>query len=146
MMLLEGLLELEDVDEVVARVGGQADEKTEVDECEDNIAQIGRRAHTPMVEHDARQDPVALEGEVATRFSELATGNVPTLGKPELGKLERREHEQIRALVKSRIARAYAFHDAISKCQLCHSATPGVKRSSGHRLLPRRPAQRAPGG
>jgi hypothetical protein len=132
MVLLERLLELEDVDEVVARVGGQADEKTEVDEREDDIAQIGRRADAPMVEYDARHHTVALESEVATSFGKLATRDVTALGKPELGKLERRKNEQIRALVKPRIARAYALHDAFSKSQLRQFATPGVKRSSGH--------------
>jgi hypothetical protein len=132
MVLLEGLLELKDVDEIVARVGGQTDEKPEVDESEDDIAEVGRRTDAPMVEHDARHHAIALEGEVATRFSKLATGNVASLGKPELRELECRENEQIRALVKSRIARAYTLHHAISKSQLRHVTTPGVKRSSSH--------------
>jgi hypothetical protein len=124
MVLLEFLVELEDVDEIIASVGRQANEQAEVDECEDNVTELASRSNAPMLEDDGRHHTVALEREVTACLGELATGDVPPLGEAQLRELERCEHEQVCALVKARVARPNAFHDALSKCQLRHVATP----------------------
>jgi hypothetical protein len=130
MMLLEFLVEPEDVDEIIASVGRQADEQAELDQCEDNVTELGRRSNTPMVEDDGRHHAIALEREVAARLDELAAGDMPPLGEAKLGELERREHEQVRALVKARLPRPNAFHDSLSKCQLRHVTTPRLNELS----------------
>src|SRR5579863_813078 len=65
IILLERFVEIEDRQEIVARVGGLADQEIQLHQGEDDIAQIGRRVHTPVIQHETRQHTVAVERKIA---------------------------------------------------------------------------------
>src|SRR2546421_11122659 len=79
---LERAVEVEDADELLAPVSRLADEESEVDEREDDVADVGGGADAPVVQHQARHDAVAFEREIAARHRELAAGDVAALGGP----------------------------------------------------------------
>ena len=90
IVALEGLIEAENVGEIQARVRGLTDQKTHLDECEHDVADIGGRSNAPVVENQARHDAVAIERKISARFGELASRNVSPLGEPRLRELESR--------------------------------------------------------
>src|SRR5687767_2554444 len=93
ILTLEGPIEVEDVGEIVARVGRLAEEESEIDEGEHDIADVGGAAHTPVVQDDPRGQAEALEGEVAAGFGQLTPADVPPFRESGLRVLERLEHE-----------------------------------------------------
>src|SRR5215211_3495835 len=120
VVALERLLELEHADELVARVAREADEKAEVDEGEDDVAEVGGAAHAPVLEHDAREDAEPLQGEVAARAGELGPADVAALREAVLRELERRQHEQVRLLVEAPLPQPNPIHHAVAKRELRH--------------------------
>src|SRR5690606_3652920 len=78
---LEGLLEIEDVDEVLGRVLGPLDEHAAIHEREDQVAEVARRPHTPVLQHRSRHGAEALDREVADPFGQLAPADVARLRK-----------------------------------------------------------------
>jgi len=118
IVALERLIEAEHIRKVEARVGGLADEEPEIDQREHDVAEIGGGPHAPVVEHETRHHSVPIEREVAARFRQLATRDVPTLRKTRLRELEGRKNEQVRVLMEPRLAQANLVHDTVSKRQL----------------------------
>src|SRR5581483_3645505 len=104
IILLERFVEIEDRQEIVARVGRLTDQEVQLDEREDDIAEIRRRSHAPVIQHEARQHAKAVERKVAARDRQLATGDVATLGQATLTELERGQHEEIGVLVETPFA------------------------------------------
>src|SRR6184192_3094344 len=51
---LEHLIEREDVDEIVRRVGRLTEEHSQLDEREDDAADVRRRAYAPVLQDEAR--------------------------------------------------------------------------------------------
>src|SRR5664279_3660943 len=89
IFVLECAIEIVDADEVRAIVGGLADEIAEVHEHEHDVADVRRRAHTPVLEHHLRHHTVHLEREIANGECELAAGDVAALREMRLRILER---------------------------------------------------------
>ena len=115
---LEGAIELEDVDEVLARIAWLAQQEAKVHQREDDVADVGCRANAPVVEHEPRRDAIPLEREVTTCFCQLATRDVPALGKSGLGEFQRLQHEQIRTLMEAWFSQADLVHDPVSEGQV----------------------------
>ena len=80
-----------------------------------------------MLEHLPRQDAVAVERQIPTGDSQLASANVATLGEPRLAVLERRQHEQVSVLVEPPLPQPDLLHDPISERQLRHRLPRSVK-------------------
>src|SRR3954464_8043880 len=79
VVAFEGLVEVEHFEELVARVGGLAHEELQLDEREDDVADVGRAADPPMLEDHPGQDAEPLEREIAARQRELAARDVASL-------------------------------------------------------------------
>jgi hypothetical protein len=73
-----------------------------------------------MLEDDPRHDAEALEGQVAAGQGELAAIDVPAFFEALLAELEGGEHEEVRALVESRLAEPNSIHNPVSKRQFSH--------------------------
>ena len=69
---LEGLVEAEHIREIEARIGRLTDQKAEVDEGEDDVANVGGGAHAPVIEDQSRHDAVAIQSQVAARLRKLS--------------------------------------------------------------------------
>ena len=78
-----------------------------------------------MLEHQAREHTVPLEGEIAASHGQFAAGEVPSLGEALLAELEGGKHEEVRALVIPRLAHPDPVHDAIAEGQFGHRTTEG---------------------
>jgi hypothetical protein len=92
-----------------------------------------------VLEDEPGHDAIALEREIATSEGELAAGNVPALGELVLEMLQRGEHEQIRALIETRLPHANAVHDPVAKRQLGHrQPSLEVQYANGGADAPRR--------
>src|SRR6185437_1629732 len=115
---VEGLVEIEDVAELIARIRWLADEQAEVHEREDDVAQIRGGDHTPVLEHKPGHHAKTLDGQVAARFGELTAGDVTALRQPGLAELQGGEHEEIRSFIEARLASPNAVHDPIAETQL----------------------------
>lgn len=118
IVTLERLIETEDIGEIEPGISGLTDEQPEVDEGEDDISDVGGRAHSPMVEHQASHYAIAIECQVAARFRELAASDVASFRQTRLRELERRKDEEIRMLMEPRLAEPNLVHDSITKRQL----------------------------
>ena len=94
--------------------------KSEVDESEDDVANIGGGRDPPVLQHDLRHQAVSLESEIAACVSKLGSGNVTADFELRLTYLERGKDEQVSLFVEPRLADANPVHDAFAKCQLCH--------------------------
>lgn len=61
IIAVERLLEIEDAHEILLGVVRLLHQQPDIDEGEDDLAEVGRVADTPVREHLARDDAVALE-------------------------------------------------------------------------------------
>ena len=120
VVALERLVEVEDPEELIARIGRLAHEQLELDEGEHDVADVGGAANAPVLQHDPRQNPKTLQSQVATGERQLTARDVTSLRQPLLAILQRAEHEEIRALVEPLLAQADAVHDTIAESQLRH--------------------------
>src|SRR5205823_14421746 len=113
VIALESQVEIEYVDELVARILGLAEQKAEVDEAEHDVADVGSGADAPVLEDDARHHAVALERQLTARVGQLDAGDVAPHRELGLTHLERGAHEQVRLPVKARLGAGnpvqYAF-------------------------------------
>src|ERR1041385_6728317 len=110
---LERLVEVEDVDELVAAVGRLAHEEPEVDQREYDIPDLAARPDAPMLEDEAGHDAKALERQIPARKRQSPAGGVPALVEPLLGVLEGRQDEHVGPLVEALLPKADAVHDAV---------------------------------
>src|SRR2546428_9789685 len=81
---------------LVARLPG---EQPDVDQREHDAPQIRRGGDAPVCEHRRGEQPELFEREVPARPRELGAGEMAARRQPPLRVLERREREQIAALV-----------------------------------------------
>src|SRR5256884_5360419 len=81
--------------ELVARLARQ---QSDIDQREDDAAEVFGAGDTPVREDGRREQAELVEREVAARPGELGSGDVATRGELPLGVLERRQHEQVAAL------------------------------------------------
>ena len=121
---LECVCEIEDTEEIVARIMRLTDEQSHVDEREDDVANIARAAQAPMFEHEAGSHAEALQREFPTGVCEFRAGDVSTFEQPLLAMLKRRQYEEICALFEPWFTQTNLLHDTVAKRQLSHSPAP----------------------
>src|SRR5437667_2546409 len=95
----EHLREIVDSIEVFRLVARLPGEQPDVDQREHHASQIRGARDTPVTEHGRREEPELLEREVPARPRELRAREMAARRQPPLRVLERREHEQVAALV-----------------------------------------------
>src|ERR1035437_7773818 len=120
VVAVERVPEVEDVREILSRVGRLAQQQAEVDEREDDVSELRGRGDAPVLEHHPREHSVTLQRQAAARLGQFAARDVTALGEARLAELERGQHEQIRVLVETRLAQPDAVHDTVSKRQFRH--------------------------
>jgi hypothetical protein len=73
-----------------------------------------------VLEDQPGHNAEALQRQIAAGQGQLAAVDVPPLVESLLAELERGEHEEVRALVESRLAEPNSVHDPVSKRQFRH--------------------------
>jgi hypothetical protein len=132
---LKDAAEIERVRKVLALILRLLDEHTEVNERKDDITEVDGLADAPVIKHESGHDAEAFEGEVATGFSEFATGDMASLSQALLTLFQCRQHKEKRILMEARFAQANLLHDAILERQLRHVCSlqkESVKPRSHH--------------
>src|ERR1035437_4132448 len=104
VVAVERVPEVEDVREILSRVGRLAQQQAEVDEREDDVSELRGRGDAPVLEHHPREHSVTLQRQAAARLGQFAARDVTALGEARLAELEGGQHEQIRVLVETRLA------------------------------------------
>src|SRR3954462_14924865 len=89
IVALERLVEVEDGDELVARVRRLTHEQLELDQREDDVADVARGVDPPALETEPRQHAEAIERQIAARERELAPTDVAPLREPLLAVFQR---------------------------------------------------------
>jgi hypothetical protein len=114
------LVEIEDVHELVTRVGRLTHEHSKIDERENDVADVGAATNSPMVEYDSSHDAESIESQVAAGERQLRSTDMSAFIETLLAILEGTEHEQVCSLVEPRLAKPNTVHDAVAKCQFRH--------------------------
>src|SRR5437868_15421396 len=84
--------------EVLGLVARRTRQQSDVDQREDDAAEVLGAGDTPVRQDGRREQAELLEREVAARPGELGPGEVATRGELPLGVLERRQREQVATL------------------------------------------------
>src|SRR2546430_2546240 len=124
-----------EVFDLVARLSRQ---QADVDQGEDDVAEVLGAGDPPVAQHGGREQPELVEREVATGPGELRPAQVAARGQLALGVLERREHEQIAALLVAAVLLADALERFLQRSEIAHGRTsrlPGLRgRTSTDRV------------
>ncbi len=96
------------------------DQEADLDEYEDDAADVVRGLDAPVRQHGAGREAELLEREVAARLRQLLARDVPAHPAPPLAVLQRCQHEQIGPLVIASVDRTNALNDLVSQLQLEH--------------------------
>src|SRR6478672_5931873 len=136
IFLLERGGELEDSKEIVPRILRLADQETHFHQGEHDVTDVDRLADTPVIEHESGHHAEALQGELATGMRELRPRDVASLDETGLAMLQGSEHEQIRALVETRLAQLDLLHDSVAERQLGHCPAPSVLTGIAREVMP----------
>jgi hypothetical protein len=75
----EPIVEIEHVVEILSAIGIRLFHLPDVDEIENDFAEIGRGVDPPLVEYILRQHAILLDGVLTNRLAELLAGDVPLL-------------------------------------------------------------------
>src|SRR6266550_1384845 len=116
-----------EVFDLVARLSRQ---QAHVDQREHDVPEILGAGDPPVAQHRGRQQPELVEREVATGPRELRPAQVAARRQLALGVLERREHEQITALVVAAILLADPLERFLQGREIAHGLTsrlPGLR-------------------
>src|SRR2546425_899342 len=124
-----------EVFDLVARLSRQ---QADVDQGEDDVAEVLGAGDPPVAQHCGREQPELVEREVATGPGELRPAQVAARGQLALGVLERREYEQIAALLVAAVLLADAVERFLQRREIAHGRTsrlPGLRgRTSTDRV------------
>src|SRR5436190_7150907 len=115
--------------EVLDPVAVLPGEEADVDEHEDDAAEVLRRGDTPVGEHGRREQAELLEREIAARPGELAAGEMAAGGEPALRVFQRREHEEIGALVIAAVALLQLAEGGFERGEVAHGCASGCRLS-----------------
>src|SRR2546429_1715967 len=116
-----------EVFDLVARLSRQ---QADVDQGEDDVAEVLGAGDPPVAQHGGREQPELVEREVATGPGELRPAQVAACGQLALGVLERREHEQVAALVVAAVLLADPLERFLQRREVAHGRTsrlPGLR-------------------
>src|SRR4051812_29587118 len=102
----------------IARLG---DQQADVHQGEHDSPEILGPADAPVRQHVGGEEPELLPGEIAAGPGELGSGDVAPGLESRLEIFDRREHEEIRALVVLPAPRPDPGQDVLSELQLAHS-------------------------
>src|SRR6266516_723053 len=117
---LREVVDLVEVLELVARLAG---EQAHVDQREHDAPEVRRGGDPPVREHRRREQPELLEREIAAGPRQLRPRQVPPRGQALLRVLERRQHEQIAALVEAPILLADPLERLLEGREVAHDRT-----------------------
>src|SRR6266516_3344981 len=105
-------------------------EEADVDEHEDDAAEVLRGGDAPVGEDGRREQAELVEREIAARPGELAAGEMAAGGEPPLGILQRSKDEEIGALVEASVALLELAERGFERGEVAHGC------ASGRRLSP----------
>src|SRR5213596_1341177 len=117
---LREVVDLVEVLELVARLAG---EQAHVDQREHDAPEVRRGGDPPVREHRRREQPELLEREIAAGPRQLRPRQVAPRGQALLRVLERRQHEQIAALVEAPILLADPLERLLEGREVAHDRT-----------------------
>src|SRR5437879_6459752 len=115
--------------EVLDPVAVLAGEEADVDEHEDDAAEVLRRGDAPVGEHGRSEQAELLQREIAARPGELAAGEMAAGGEPALRVFQRREHEEIGALVIAAVALLQLAEGGFERGEVAHGCASGCRLS-----------------
>ena len=114
---MQAVVEIENVFEILAAIVGRLFHLTNIDQVENDLAEVARVVDTPLVEHVLREHAVLLHRVLADCFAELLAGDVtfffrfggfgsPRAAEAELllGESQRFKNKEIRVAVITAIA------------------------------------------
>src|SRR6058998_476522 len=116
--------------EVRRLVGRLAREQPHIDQREHDPSQVLGAGDAPVPEHRRRQQPELLPREVPARPGELPAAQVPARRELALGVLQRRQHEQVAALVIAAVLPPDALECFFESREVAHgraSVCPDVR-------------------
>src|SRR5437667_408342 len=116
----EHLREIVDAIEVLLLVACLARQQTDLDQREDNPSEVLRARDAPVREDGRRQEAELLLGKVAARPRELSAAQVAAGGELPLRVLERRQHEQVPALVVTAVLLADSLEGLFQCGEIAH--------------------------
>src|SRR5213594_866393 len=114
--------------EVLALVARLARQQPHVDQGEHDVPEVVGAGDSPVVQHGGRQQPELLEREIAAGPGELRPAQVAARRQPPLRILERREHEQVAALVIAAVLLPDPLERLLQRGEVAHgraSRLPG---------------------
>src|SRR2546426_119410 len=131
----EHLREVVDAVEILELVGRRARQQPHVDQQEDDAAETLGGRDPPVPQHRGGEQAELLEREAPARPRQLPAGEVTAGGEPALGVLERREGEQIAALVVAAVALLDLRERLLQRREVAHGRATGFARA-GTRIGP----------
>src|SRR6267378_4453126 len=125
-----------EVFDLVARLSRQ---EAHVDQREDDVPEVLGAGNPPVAQHREREQPELVEREVAAGPGELRPAQVAARRQLALGVFERREHEQVAALVVAAVLLADSLERFLQGREIAHGRTsrlPGLRgRTSTDRVM-----------
>src|SRR6267378_5943298 len=125
--------------EVFDLVAWLSRQEPHVDQREDDVPEILGAGDPPVAQHREREQPELVEREVAAGPGELRPAQVAARRQLALGVLERREHEQLAALVVAAVLLADSLERFLQGREIAHGRTsrlPGLRgRTSTDRVM-----------
>src|SRR5712691_8647167 len=131
----EHLREIVHAVEILELVRGCARQQPDVDQQEDDAAQILGGRDPPVLQHRRGEQAELLEREVPAGPGQLAAGEVAAGREPALGILERREDEEVAALVVAAVAPLDLRERFVQRREVAHGRATGFARA-GTRIGP----------
>src|SRR5262245_49980523 len=116
----ECLVKIKHVGELLSRVRGLAHEQTQLNQREDDVADVGAGPDSPVFQYDSRHDAKPIQGQIAAGQRELPAGDVAAFVEALLAVLEGGQNEQVRAFVEPRLPEPDTVHYSVAKCQFGH--------------------------
>src|SRR5437660_2951653 len=125
--------------EVFDLVAWLSRQEPHVDQREDDVPEILGAGDPPVAQHRGREQPELVEREVAAGPGELRPAQVAARRQLALGVFERREHEQVAALVVAAVLLADSLERFLQGREISHGRTsrlPGLRgRTSTDRVM-----------
>src|SRR5574341_492325 len=123
VIAFERLSKVEYAVEVLDLVRGLANQEPDVNQHVHDTADVGRVFDAPVGQDGARRQSELLQRKIAAGPRQIGTRDMASNARLALPVLQRREHEQIRALVISAVQRANPLKDRLRQFEVVHQVT-----------------------
>src|SRR5690606_4469130 len=100
ILAVEGLLKVEDMEEIVPGIGWLADQQPQIHQGKNEITDVCALVQAPVLQDQLGHYAVAREGEITAGLGKFAPGNAASLHQVGLTVLQGLEHEQVCTLVE----------------------------------------------